>query len=137
MSVGVCLTTCGVKPGLRIPPCERALDDLSSLIGRIGELHLVSTGCDKWAWSGDGSGSFKVRNLVKNIEHHILSDHIIGMHHQWNSWIPRKVNICNWRASLNRLPTQQNLSLRGVLLPSTTYPFCEEDIEDLDRCIIN
>nr|GEY68241.1 cysteine-rich receptor-like protein kinase [Tanacetum cinerariifolium] len=113
-----------------IIPLGRALDDLSSLIGRISELHLVLNGCDKWAWFGDGSGSLKVRNLVKNTKHHILSDHLIGMHHQWNSWIPWKVNICTWRASLNRLPTRQNLSLRGVLLPSTTCSFCEEDIKN-------
>ncbi|GJR69394.1 hypothetical protein Tco_0015459 [Tanacetum coccineum] len=89
----------------RIPPRGRALDDLSSLISRIGDLHLPSNGCDKWTWSGDASGSFKVRNLVKSIENQLLSGYVIGKHHQWNSWIPRKVNICSWRASLNRLPT--------------------------------
>ncbi|GJX56792.1 putative RNA-directed DNA polymerase, eukaryota, reverse transcriptase zinc-binding domain protein [Tanacetum coccineum] len=66
----------------RIPPRGRALGDLSSLISRIGDLHLPSNGCDKWTWSGDESGSFKVRNLVKSIESQLLSGYVIGKHHQ-------------------------------------------------------
>ncbi|GJZ79281.1 hypothetical protein Tco_0644118 [Tanacetum coccineum] len=41
------------------------------------------------------------------------------------------------RASLNRLPIRPNLAIRGVFLPTTLCSFFEEDIEDLDHCIIN
>nr|GEU61210.1 hypothetical protein [Tanacetum cinerariifolium] len=33
----------------------------------------------------------------------------------WNSWVPRKVNVCAWRVALDRLPTRKNLSHRGLL----------------------
>ncbi|GJZ51365.1 hypothetical protein Tco_0605880 [Tanacetum coccineum] len=42
-----------------------------------------------------------------------LSYSSLGPHHFWNSWIPRKVNICVWKASINRLPTRSNLIERG------------------------
>ncbi|GKE06573.1 RNA-directed DNA polymerase, eukaryota, reverse transcriptase zinc-binding domain protein [Tanacetum coccineum] len=121
----------------RIPSRGRALEDLSSLISRIGDLHLSSNGRDKCTWTGDASGPFKVRNLVKSIENQLLRGYVIGKHHHWISWIPRKVNIFSWRASLNRLPTRLNLALRGISLPTTCCPFCEEDNEVLDHCIIN
>ncbi|GKC00743.1 ankyrin repeat-containing domain, PGG domain protein [Tanacetum coccineum] len=41
------------------------------------------------------------------------------------------------RASFNRWPTRPNLSLHCVFLLTTFCPFCEEDIEDLDDCIVN
>ncbi|GJZ29781.1 RNA-directed DNA polymerase, eukaryota, reverse transcriptase zinc-binding domain protein [Tanacetum coccineum] len=121
----------------RIPPHRRGIDDLSTLIARIGDLQLALNGNDKWVWSGDASGGFKTRNLAKGIEDQLLSDYVIGMYHLWNSWIPRKVNIYTWRTSLNRLPTRSNLDLRGISLPLTNYPFCEAVNEDLDHCINN
>ncbi|GJU70133.1 hypothetical protein Tco_1256392 [Tanacetum coccineum] len=41
-------------------------------------------------------------------------------YHKWNSWIPRKINICVWRAACDRLPTRINLLRRGVPLPSSS-----------------
>ncbi|GKA49601.1 RNA-directed DNA polymerase, eukaryota, reverse transcriptase zinc-binding domain protein [Tanacetum coccineum] len=97
----------------RIPIRGRAVDDLSRLIDLIGNNSFSSTsdGPDKWVWSGDGSGILKVK-------------------------IPRKVNVCVWRASLNRLPTRLNLAARGVMLPSMVCPFCDDDNEDIDHCLI-
>ncbi|GJU71070.1 RNA-directed DNA polymerase, eukaryota, reverse transcriptase zinc-binding domain protein [Tanacetum coccineum] len=62
---------------------------------------------------------------------------MIGEHHVWNSWIPKKVNICTWRASLNRHLTRSNLAIRGVALPSFNCPLCNEEVESLEHCIIN
>nr|GEY98822.1 RNA-directed DNA polymerase, eukaryota, reverse transcriptase zinc-binding domain protein [Tanacetum cinerariifolium] len=75
-----------------------AMDDLASLVSLIGNLFLMEDGVDKWVWSKDAFGSFK---------------------------IPRKVNICVWRASIDRLATRLNLVNRGVSIDSDVCPVCE------------
>nr|GEU98703.1 hypothetical protein [Tanacetum cinerariifolium] len=67
---------------------------------------------DKWIWTGDALGKFKVSSLTKSIQNFALGDSVVGYHHFWNLWIPQKVNICVWRYSLNRLPTRSNLVRR-------------------------
>nr|GFC90965.1 RNA-directed DNA polymerase, eukaryota, reverse transcriptase zinc-binding domain protein [Tanacetum cinerariifolium] len=66
------------------------------------------------------------------IQEKALADCSLGLHHLWNSWIPRKVNICIWRASINRLATRSNLVIRGIDIPSTLCPFCELVEESVD-----
>ncbi|GJX66746.1 RNA-directed DNA polymerase, eukaryota, partial [Tanacetum coccineum] len=96
-------------------------DDLFFLVSLIGDLKLSVDGIDKWAWSMDVSGRLKVKSLVKYIQESYLSE--CGNHHYWNSLVPRKVNICTWRASLNRLTTRSNLSSRRVNVTSSLCPF--------------
>ncbi|GKA73672.1 putative RNA-directed DNA polymerase, eukaryota, reverse transcriptase zinc-binding domain protein [Tanacetum coccineum] len=127
----------GWKWAWRFPPRGRANNDLESLISFVGSLNLSVEDRDVWKWALDGSGTFKVCTLSKRIQNLLLANFSVGNHHLWNSLIPRKVNICVWRASLNRLPTRANLSSRGVMLESSTCPFCENVIEDLDHSAIN
>ncbi|PWA61132.1 phospholipase-like, Aminotransferase-like mobile domain protein [Artemisia annua] len=60
-----------------------------------------------------------------------------GRKFPWDSWIPKKINICLWRASLDRLPSNSNLSSRGASVSSTVCPLCNSEIELLDHCLIN
>ncbi|GKD92503.1 RNA-directed DNA polymerase, eukaryota, reverse transcriptase zinc-binding domain protein, partial [Tanacetum coccineum] len=117
-------------------PRGRANDDLSSLVSLIGNLSLSEEGLDKWIWSKDPSGRFKVSSLSKSIQILSLSNHALGDHFRWNSWIPRKVNVCIWRASIDRLATRPNLLLRGVDISSTACPFCDCNVEDIKHCLI-
>ncbi|GJS35609.1 transposon TX1 uncharacterized [Tanacetum coccineum] len=90
-------TVNGVWGGMwswRVPPRDRSLDDIRTLSILIGDLRLLESENDKWTWSSDVSSSFKVKTLTKKIERHLLNGSMIGEHHVWNSWIPRKVNIC-------------------------------------------
>nr|GEV87713.1 arginine repressor C-terminal-like domain-containing protein [Tanacetum cinerariifolium] len=100
---------------------QRLMDIFSRLFALDSDkdCKLRPTDIDKWTWSGDVSGVFHVRPLSKNIDNTLLSNSRVGEHHIWNSWIPRKVNICTWRASLNRIPTRSNLATR-------------EDVEAMD-----
>ncbi|GJY48687.1 RNA-directed DNA polymerase, eukaryota, reverse transcriptase zinc-binding domain protein [Tanacetum coccineum] len=120
----------------RYPPRGRAISDVTDMLSLIGNLSLSSNGVDKWTWSQDNSGIFKVQTLSNNIQNLSLADCNLGVHHTWNSWIPRKVNICVWRASINRLPTRTNLISRGVFLASVLCPFCENEEEDIEHCLI-
>ncbi|GKE61737.1 RNA-directed DNA polymerase, eukaryota, reverse transcriptase zinc-binding domain protein [Tanacetum coccineum] len=91
---------------------------------------------DKWIWSGDASGIFKVKSLSSRIERLLFSEDGLGFHHRCNSWISRKVNICVWRASIDRLATRSNLSARGVNLDSVLCPFCEGNIESISHYLL-
>ncbi|GJV23279.1 RNA-directed DNA polymerase, eukaryota, reverse transcriptase zinc-binding domain protein [Tanacetum coccineum] len=114
-----------------------AYGDLEALINFISNTSLSSNEPDKWSWTRDTSGNFKVKVLVKSIQEVAMSDSIISNNYRWNSWIPRKVNICVWRASLNRLPTRSNLSHRGITLPFSMCPLCDVDLEIIEHCCIN
>ncbi|PWA94255.1 RNA-directed DNA polymerase, eukaryota, Reverse transcriptase zinc-binding domain protein [Artemisia annua] len=110
-------TWCG-RWSWRIPPRGRALDDLASLVSLIDNMVLSPANDDKWVWDRDASDAFKVKELF-------LSQHSLGSHHVWNSWIPRKINICVWYVSIDRLPTRFNLASRGINSVSNQCPFCE------------
>ncbi|GJR12182.1 putative RNA-directed DNA polymerase, eukaryota, reverse transcriptase zinc-binding domain protein, partial [Tanacetum coccineum] len=76
----------------RLAPRGRATDDLTSLISHMGNISLSPSGCVKWVWTYDPSGLFKVRSLSKVIQNLSLNSFGLGVHHSWNSWIPRKGN---------------------------------------------
>ncbi|GKB12598.1 RNA-directed DNA polymerase, eukaryota, partial [Tanacetum coccineum] len=112
----------------RINHRGRALDDLTNLSSIIGDLSLSPGTNDKWLWSCDATGVFKVRSITSLIQNKLLEYCKLDNHLLWNSWIPRKVNICVWRASLNRLPSRLNLQNRGVALSSILCPLCEDEL---------
>ncbi|GKC82378.1 hypothetical protein Tco_1138095 [Tanacetum coccineum] len=99
----------------RVPPRGRAIDELSSLISLIGNLSLDSNGTDKWIWTGDASGKFKVSSLTKSIQNFELGDSAVGYHHFRNPWIPRK----------------------GVNISTNLCPICDNAIEEIKHSIIN
>ncbi|GJS55109.1 hypothetical protein Tco_0628471 [Tanacetum coccineum] len=59
---------CGGNWSWRVPLHGRAIYELSSLISLIGNLSLYSNGTDKWIWTCDASGKFKVSSLTKSIQ---------------------------------------------------------------------
>nr|GEY18216.1 hypothetical protein [Tanacetum cinerariifolium] len=67
----------------RIPPRGRAIDDLSTLSNSLNSIVLNPNGCNKWVCL------MRLPGILK-----------------WNSWIPKKVNIIVWKASLDRLATK-------------------------------
>ncbi|KAK1423184.1 hypothetical protein QVD17_18479 [Tagetes erecta] len=52
---------------------------------------------------------------------------------KWNNWVPKKVNVMNWRASLNRLPTLISLQARGVNVQTSTCLLCNEADETAEH----
>ncbi|GJR66519.1 RNA-directed DNA polymerase, eukaryota [Tanacetum coccineum] len=60
-----------------------------------------------------------------------LADRSLDPQLHWNSWDPRKVNVCVWRASLDMLSSRVNLIARGVDIPSSLYMYCEAAEESL------
>ncbi|GJU48611.1 reverse transcriptase domain, reverse transcriptase zinc-binding domain protein [Tanacetum coccineum] len=120
----------------RIPPKGRALDDINTLCNSLNVVVLNPNGRDKWSWSYEAPGCLKVNVLTKVIEFNLHGVHILGSHHKWNSWIPKKVNIVAWRASLDRLATRFNLMARDVSLPSINCLFCGLEPEVMDHVLV-
>nr|GEV03130.1 reverse transcriptase domain, reverse transcriptase zinc-binding domain protein [Tanacetum cinerariifolium] len=86
----------------------RALNELSFLISLIGNLTLSDDGYPRRASSW----------ISSCLE--LLS--------------PRKVNICVWRASIDRLPTRANLISRGV--GQGNCLFCDYSDETTEHCLL-
>ncbi|GJX30963.1 RNA-directed DNA polymerase, eukaryota, reverse transcriptase zinc-binding domain protein [Tanacetum coccineum] len=121
----------------RATPRGRASGDLNSLIFHMGNISLSPFDIDKWVWMGDPSGLFKVSSLSKSLQNLSLNGFGLGVRHVWNSWIPRKVNVCVWRAALNRLATRDNLIRRGIVIASERCPLCGVVDEDVHHILIS
>ncbi|GJV10925.1 RNA-directed DNA polymerase, eukaryota, reverse transcriptase zinc-binding domain protein [Tanacetum coccineum] len=100
----------------RSPSRGRALDELTNLVSRIGNLTLDGDGIDKWSWADEASGIFKVNTLSKKIQNLSLNNFVL--------------------ASLDRLPSRANLSIRGIVLSSTSCPFCDIALEDIEHSLV-
>ncbi|GJS84085.1 RNA-directed DNA polymerase, eukaryota, reverse transcriptase zinc-binding domain protein [Tanacetum coccineum] len=120
----------------RLAPRGRAISDLNALLSVTRSFSLDDSPNYTWLWRADASGIFKVKSLTTCLQNSILSGCELGKHHVWNMLVPRKVNICVWRASLNRFPSPVNLISQGVPLSSSLYPFCDNEIKDIEHSLI-
>ncbi|GJU88931.1 putative RNA-directed DNA polymerase [Tanacetum coccineum] len=102
----------------RSPPRGRVDFDLHSLEHLLSGLSLQPEKDDAWAWNVDISGKFSVKCFSDLVQSKLLAESNLEVSFKWNSWVPKKVNICLWRASLNRLPTRSNLTNKGINLES-------------------
>nr|GEV71650.1 RNA-directed DNA polymerase, eukaryota, reverse transcriptase zinc-binding domain protein [Tanacetum cinerariifolium] len=92
--------------------------DLSS---RITDVILPQIK-DRLVWSLDGSDEFSVKSVQNFIDDSILPK--CDALTRWVKLVPIKLNILAWRIRLDRLPTQMNLSSRGLEIPSSLCPLC-------------
>jgi hypothetical protein len=70
---------------------------------------------DRWIWSLDPDGEYTVwgvyRLLTGDNSHHVVEvpDSV------WQQHVPLKVSVFVWRMLRNRLPTKENLCIRGIV----------------------
>ncbi|KAM0043465.1 putative RNA-directed DNA polymerase [Helianthus debilis subsp. tardiflorus] len=77
----------------------------------LSEVEL-SNRRDGWIWLGYRSREFSVRS-VKNI----ISGNLINSNRyvfEWSKWVPSKCNVFAWMMEMNRIPTSDALSRRGI-----------------------
>ncbi|KAJ9557832.1 hypothetical protein OSB04_012446 [Centaurea solstitialis] len=84
-----------------------------------------------WVWELDSSNVYTVKSLRRLIDGVTLP--LADTETEWIRWIPNKLNIHLWRVLSNRLPTRDNLLMRGVTLTSTDCPLCHAAPECLDH----
>ncbi|GJU10288.1 putative RNA-directed DNA polymerase, eukaryota, reverse transcriptase zinc-binding domain protein [Tanacetum coccineum] len=118
-------------------PSGRASGELDHLVSLINGLVLDSNLEDKWFWSLGNSKVFSVKSLSRAVQDKLFLNNDPAPPFTWNSWVPRKVNVCVWRLALNRLPTRSNLIGRGVSIPSIVYLFCGFDEESQHHCFLS
>ncbi|GKC53401.1 phospholipase-like protein [Tanacetum coccineum] len=58
-------------------------------------------------------------SLCSAIHLRVNTNDVSALPFSWNSWGPRKVNVCAWHVALDRLPTRLNLCQRGINLPTS------------------
>ncbi|GJZ59326.1 RNA-directed DNA polymerase, eukaryota, reverse transcriptase zinc-binding domain protein [Tanacetum coccineum] len=101
------------------------------------EVHKDCRIKDRWVLDDDDNkGIFSINKLSKLIDKSILRTNIMPIKHKWNSWVPKKVNICVLRAINDRLPTLSNLESRGVQVASSHYVICNSSVESVDLCFL-
>ncbi|GKA81884.1 RNA-directed DNA polymerase, eukaryota, reverse transcriptase zinc-binding domain protein [Tanacetum coccineum] len=121
----------------RRQPSGRAEGDLSLLLSLINLTVLDSTQDDKWIWTLNDSSTFLVSSLCQVIQKQMFVNNDVLPPFMWNSWVPRKVNVCTWRLALDRLPTRNNLVRRGVFVSSQSCLFCGMDDESWEHCFLS
>ncbi|GJU87466.1 RNA-directed DNA polymerase, eukaryota [Tanacetum coccineum] len=103
--------------------------ELQSLLETVS----LSNSKDRWIFDLTGDGVFSVKALRNFIDDKILLSHPEATN--WVKNIPIKVNIFNWRARRDCLPTRLNLAYRGVVLESIICPVCKHAVEDIKHIL--
>nr|GFA16163.1 RNA-directed DNA polymerase, eukaryota [Tanacetum cinerariifolium] len=92
--------------------------DILSILGTL----ILSPSFDRWICDLNGDGTFRVKDIRAILDDMFLSSASEAT--SWVKYIPIKINVFNWRARLDRLPTRCNLLNRGVVLESSLCPIC-------------
>lgn len=97
---------------------RRAIGEVDKLVCAVSHVQLSSNFPDKWSWRLDTHGMFSVNCLRCNVSFKIVHQNAV-VYQKWNNWVHIKLNVCVWRAILNRFPSLPNLTNRGFSIPST------------------
>nr|GEX00457.1 RNA-directed DNA polymerase, eukaryota [Tanacetum cinerariifolium] len=118
-------TSCQVRDGVE----RQQWDDLNSFSSSV----TLSASKDRWICDLNGDGVFRVKDV-----HTILDDiflPFVADATRWVKYIPIKINVFVWRASLDRLPTRSNLVRREVVLDSSLCLLCGLVPEDIHHVL--
>ncbi|GJV46771.1 RNA-directed DNA polymerase, eukaryota, reverse transcriptase zinc-binding domain protein [Tanacetum coccineum] len=119
-------------------PTGRSLGDISFILNLMDGLVFDTSKEDEWVWNIESSSIFSVSSLSSLIQKKMLVTVVDSPKSVWNSWVPRKVNVCAWRVAMDRLPTRENLLRRGLInLDSSSCLFCGSDVESKEHCFLS
>ncbi|GLT56346.1 hypothetical protein SLA2020_293910 [Shorea laevis] len=89
---------------------------------------------DFWGWVHKSDGAYSVKDAYAFLTPMdcILDKRWLKV--IWCKYVPSKMSIFGWRLFLNKLPTKENLYLRGVLVEGAVgCEFCNEGVEQLQH----
>ncbi|GJW23898.1 hypothetical protein Tco_0037709 [Tanacetum coccineum] len=101
-------------------PRGREAVDLVTMIRLVDNLVLFPDSRDRRFWVLRPPRKFLIKDLFCLVESKSIG---LGQTNQdfiWNPWVPRKVNIFIWRASMDRLPSRANLFNRDAPVPTVS-----------------
>ncbi|KAJ9535856.1 hypothetical protein OSB04_un000986 [Centaurea solstitialis] len=84
-----------------------------------------------WTWGLTFSGVFTVYSLREAMDDMILLR--CRLPTIWTNTVPIKAHICNWRSSLGRLPTKENLAKRRMDIGNEMCALCNDERETGDH----
>ncbi|GKC42224.1 hypothetical protein Tco_1059946 [Tanacetum coccineum] len=87
----------------------------------IGNLSLSSASINRWSWSKDASGIYKVSTLSNIIQSISLAQCRLDVHHKWNSWIPRKDRVDNIKQE-DIFPSIQRITKIWIFARASSRP---------------
>ncbi|KAJ0923638.1 putative RNA-directed DNA polymerase [Helianthus annuus] len=117
---------------LRYPSSLQELAELEALTNIVMQSSL-SESKDVWSWASDPTGAFSVKSVKKLLNNSYNQPMVNNF--EWNSWVPRKVNIFGWRTAIDRLPTRAALARRNISMASTCCPLCGEGEETIQHLL--
>ena len=105
-------------------------EEVRSLCSRVPLTELD----DQWRWELSTTGAFTTSSLRKAFDDMWLRRY--GPVTSWNRVVLVKVRVHYWRLKLNRLPIIENLISRGLVLDSSSCPFCNGPTESRDHIFV-
>ncbi|GLT34213.1 hypothetical protein SLA2020_087400 [Shorea laevis] len=94
---------------------------------------------DIWSWEWEKAGGYTVRSSYSLLTQHLQEDNHAVWKKCWNKLVPSKVCAFMWQALHKRIPTKDNLLLRGVLKEGsqTICNLCGSYVEDVDHLLLS
>ncbi|MCI19770.1 hypothetical protein A2U01_0040930, partial [Trifolium medium] len=96
---------------------EDSFNELVALLELVRLSHVE----DRWRWSFDPNGCFSVKSAYESISKDLVVDPILSPYQAmifariWESAAPSKVIAFSWQLLHDRVPTKENLRVRGIL----------------------
>ncbi|XP_071728387.1 uncharacterized protein [Rutidosis leptorrhynchoides] len=117
-----------------------SIDKLSNLFPRLYRLEsnadVTGDGPDRWVWTLDSDGLFRVKSLASSVDTRLLGSNGSSLCTIHNNIIPKKIEIFAWQTLKKRLPVHLELDKRGIDLDSVRCPLCDDDLESVEHSII-
>ncbi|GJZ73768.1 RNA-directed DNA polymerase, eukaryota [Tanacetum coccineum] len=116
---------------------DKWVGEVIGSVGNMGvELVLIRTPRGK-EWKCELiQGEFSVKSLSEWIERRHVRREAGITKLEWNTLVPRKVNVFIWRALNGRIPVRNDLDKKGIDLDSILCPCCENVLESVDHCLV-
>lgn len=117
------------------PLLDRELVSLIGLKEKVGMKVLVSDVEDRLIWVHDSKGVFSVKKLSKLLLEVGVEDLSFNFDKIWKLKVPPRVRSFLWMISIDKLPTKEFLSRRGLHFNNLerSCPWCNGDSEKLEH----
>ncbi|GJW58352.1 RNA-directed DNA polymerase, eukaryota, reverse transcriptase zinc-binding domain protein [Tanacetum coccineum] len=136
---------CGKRLLKRYVGHMEGLNKTSTLIcvmefGKVSDHWCLENGewHGNWVWRSNprGRAAADLVNLLRLVGSKSIGLGESNQNFIWNTWVPRKVNISIWRASMDRLPSRANLLNRGVEIECARCVLCdmENKVKTVKHC---
>ncbi|KAB2063727.1 hypothetical protein ES319_A10G237100v1 [Gossypium barbadense] len=118
---------------------DREVNMVSRLMEAVYCMVLIPEVEDRLIWIHDKQGEFSMRKLSELLICAETADFRFAFDRIWNLKVPPKVKSFLWTVSIDRIPTKEFLSKRGVKFGQLGIgcPWCEREIESLEHLLFN